>query len=99
VIPPAALVSPADERRGFFLFLQQEVPMAKEEGIEVEGLVTDVLPDRKYRVRLENGHMVLAYGAGKMSKFKIKVLQGDRVTLELSPYDLTRGRITYRHKS
>ena len=72
--------------------------MAKEEGIEVEGVVTDVLPDRKFRVRLENGHVVLAYGAGKMSKFKIKVLTGDRVTLMLSPYDLTRGRITYRHK-
>ena len=73
--------------------------MAKEEGIEVEGVVTDVLPDRKFRVRLENGHTVLAYGAGKMSKFKIKVLTGDRVTLMLSPYDLTRGRITYRHKA
>ena len=73
--------------------------MAKEEGIEVEGIVTDVLPDRKFRVRLENGHDVLAYGAGKMSKFKIRVLAGDRVTLVLSPYDLTRGRITYRHKS
>jgi translation initiation factor IF-1 len=73
--------------------------MAKEAGIEVEGFVTDVLPDRRYRVRLENGHTVLAYGAGKMSKFKIRVLQGDRVTLELSPYDLTRGRITYRHKA
>jgi len=73
--------------------------MAKEEGIEVEGVVSDVLPDRKYRVRLENGHMVLAYGAGKMSKFKIRIIQGDRVTLSLSPYDLTRGRITYRHKS
>lgn len=73
--------------------------MAKEEGIEVEGVVTDVLPDRKFRVRLENGHSVLAYGAGKMSKFKIRVLAGDRVTLVLSPYDLTRGRITYRHKS
>ena len=73
--------------------------MAKEEGIEVEGIVTDVLPDRKFRVRLENGHTVLAYGAGKMSKFKIRVLAGDRVTLLLSPYDLTRGRITYRHKS
>jgi translation initiation factor IF-1 len=73
--------------------------MAKEEGIEVEGVVTDVLPDRKFRVRLENGHEVLAYGAGKMSKFKIRVLAGDRVTLSLSPYDLTRGRITYRHKT
>ena len=67
--------------------------MAKEEGVEVEGLVTEVLPDRMYRVQLENGHKVLAYGAGKMSKFKI------RVTLSLSPYDLSRGRITYRHKS
>jgi translation initiation factor IF-1 len=73
--------------------------MAKEEGVEVEGLVTEVLPDRMYRVQLENGHTVLAYGAGKMSKFKIRVLQGDRVTLSLSPYDLSRGRITYRHKS
>lgn len=72
--------------------------MAKQEGIEVEGVVTDVLPDRMYRVKLENGHSVLAYGAGKMSKFKIKVLVGDRVTLSLSPYDLSRGRITYRHK-
>lgn len=72
--------------------------MAKEEGVVVEGLVTDVLPDRKYRVKLENGHMVLAYGAGKLSKFKIRVMAGDRVTLSLSPYDLSRGRITYRHK-
>ena len=72
--------------------------MAKEEGIEMEGVVTDVLPDRRYRVELENGHEVLAYAAGKMSKFKIRVLAGDRVTLVLSPYDLTRGRITFRHK-
>lgn len=64
----------------------------------MEGVVTDVLPDRMYRVRLENGHEVLAYAAGKMSKFKIRVLTGDRVTLVLSPYDLTRGRIVYRHK-
>lgn len=73
--------------------------MAKEEAIVVDGVVTDVLPDRKYRVVLENGHKVLAYGAGKMSKFKIRVLAGDRVTLALSPYDLSRGRITFRHKS
>jgi translation initiation factor IF-1 len=72
--------------------------MAKEEGIEMDGQVTEVLPDRMYRVQLENGHTVLAYAAGKMSKFKIRVLEGDRVTLVLSPYDLTRGRITYRHK-
>jgi translation initiation factor IF-1 len=72
--------------------------MAKQEGIEMEGVVVDVLPDRMYRVRLENDHEVLAYAAGKMSKFKIRVLTGDRVTLVLSPYDLTRGRIVYRHK-
>jgi translation initiation factor IF-1 len=73
--------------------------MAKEEPIEVEGLVTEVLPDRNFRVRLENDHVVLAYLAGKMSKFRIRVLVGDTVTLELSPYDLSRGRITYRHKA
>jgi translation initiation factor IF-1 len=73
--------------------------MAKEEGIDVEGFVTEVLPDRKFRVRLENGHVVLAYSAGRMSRFKIRVLQGDRVSVSLSPYDLSRGRITYRHKS
>jgi translation initiation factor IF-1 len=73
--------------------------MAKEEPIEVEGLVTEVLPDRNFRVRLENDHVVLAYLAGKMSKFRIRVLVGDLVTLELSPYDLSRGRITYRHKT
>ncbi len=72
--------------------------MPKQGKIEMEGVVTEVLPDRNYRVLLENGHEVLAYAAGKMSKFKIKVLQGDRVALELSPYDLTRGRITYRYK-
>ena len=72
--------------------------LAKEEGIEMDGTVTEVLPDRRYRVRLENGHTVLAYAAGRMSKFKIRVLAGDRVTLSLSPYDLSKGRITYRHK-
>jgi translation initiation factor IF-1 len=72
--------------------------MAKQDKIEVEGLVTEVLPDQNFRVRLENDHVVLAYAAGRMSKFRIRVLVGDRVTLELSPYDLSRGRITYRHK-
>jgi translation initiation factor IF-1 len=72
--------------------------MAKQEAIEMEGVVTEVLPDRNFRVLLENGHTVLAYAAGKMSKFKIRVLVGDRVSLELSPYDLSRGRIIYRHK-
>jgi translation initiation factor IF-1 len=73
--------------------------MAKQEAIEVEGLVTEVLPDQKFRVQLQNDHIVLAYAAGKMSKFRIRVLVGDVVTLELSPYDMSRGRITYRHKT
>ena len=72
--------------------------MAKQEPIEVEGLVTEVLPDQNFRVKLQNDHVVLAYAAGKMSKFRIRVLVGDMVTVELSPYDLNRGRITYRHK-
>jgi translation initiation factor IF-1 len=72
--------------------------MAKQAAIEMEGLVTEVLPGQKFRVRVQNDHMVLAYAAGKMSKFHIRVLVGDTVTLELSPYDLTRGRITFRHK-
>lgn len=73
--------------------------MAKQEAIEMEGVVTEVLPDQNFRVQLENGHIILAYAKGKMSKFRIRVLQGDRVTVELSPYDLSRGRITYRHKA
>lgn len=73
--------------------------MAKQESIQCEGRVTDVLPDQNFRVLLENGHTVLAYATGKMSKFRIRVLVGDFVTLELSPYDLTRGRITFRHKA
>ena len=73
--------------------------MAKQEAVEVEGLVTEVLPDQNFRVRLQNDHVVLAYAAGKMSKFRIRVLVGDRVTLELSPYDMSRGRITYRNKT
>jgi translation initiation factor IF-1 len=73
--------------------------MAKQEAIQIEGTVTDVLPDQNFRVELENGHQILAYAAGKMSKFRIRVLVGDRVTVDMSPYDFTRGRITYRHKA
>ena len=74
--------------------------MAKEEdqAIEVTGVVTKVLPATMYKVRLENGHEVLAHISGKMRKFYIRILPGDRVKVELSPYDLTRGRITYRMK-
>ncbi|HYX81251.1 MAG TPA: translation initiation factor IF-1 [Gemmatimonadales bacterium] len=70
----------------------------KEAAIEMEGLVQELLRNSMFRVTLVNGHSVLATIAGKMRKFRIRVLAGDRVTLELSPYDLTRGRIVYRHK-
>ncbi|ABA88658.1 translation initiation factor IF-1 [Syntrophotalea carbinolica DSM 2380] len=72
--------------------------MAKEEAIEVEGKVVEPLPNAMFRVKLDNGHTILAHISGKMRKFYIRILPGDRVTVELSPYDLTRGRITYREK-
>lgn len=64
--------------------------------IEMQGVVTEVLPDTNFRVQLENGHQLLCYISGKMRKHYIRILDGDRVTVELSPYDLHRGRITYR---
>jgi translation initiation factor IF-1 len=72
--------------------------LAKEEAIEVEGKVIEPLPNAMFRVELDNGHIVLAHISGKMRKFYIRILPGDRVTVELSPYDLSRGRITYRAK-
>jgi len=72
--------------------------MAKEESITVEGIVLETLPNAMFRVELENGHKVLAHVSGKMRMYFIKILPGDKVTVELSPYDLTRGRITYRAK-
>jgi translation initiation factor IF-1 len=72
--------------------------LAKEEAIEVEGTVIEPLPNAMFRVKLDNDHVVLAHISGKMRKFYIRILPGDRVTVELSPYDLTRGRITYREK-
>ena len=68
------------------------------DAIEMQGTVTEVLPDTNFRVELENGHEVLAYISGRMRKNYIRILEGDRVTVELSPYDLSRGRITYRFK-
>ena len=70
--------------------------MAKEESIEVEGVVEEAMPNAMFLVRLENNHQVLGHISGKMRKFYIRILPGDKVKLELSPYDLTRGRITYR---
>ena len=72
--------------------------MPKEEAIEVEGTVIEPLPNAMFRVQLDNGHMVLAHISGKMRMHYIRILEGDRVKLELSPYDLTRGRITFRVK-
>ena len=72
--------------------------MTKEEGIQVEGTVILPLPNAMFRVELENGHKVLAHISGKMRMHFIKILPGDKVTVELSPYDLTRGRIVYRYK-
>jgi translation initiation factor IF-1 len=72
--------------------------LAKEEGIQVEGTVVEPLPNASFRVQLENGHKVLAHISGKMRMHFIKILPGDKVTIELSPYDLSRGRIVYRYK-
>lgn len=71
--------------------------MAKEELIEMQGVVDEVLPDSRFRVTLENGHSLIAYSGGKMRKNHIRILAGDAVSLELSPYDLGKGRITFRH--
>lgn len=71
--------------------------MAKEELIEMRGVVNEILPDSRYRITLENGHKLVAYTGGKMRKHRIRILTGDSVQLELSPYDLTKGRITFRH--
>jgi translation initiation factor IF-1 len=72
--------------------------MPKEESIKVDGTIAETLPNATFRVELENGHKVLAHISGKMRMHFIKILPGDKVTVELSPYDLTRGRITYRYK-
>ena len=72
--------------------------MAKEETIEMEGVVNEVLPDTRFRVDLDNGHSLIAYLSGKMRKHRIRILAGDKVSLELTPYDLSKGRITFRHK-
>ena len=71
--------------------------MAKEELIEMHGVVNEILPDSRFRVTLENGHRLVAYTGGKMRKHHIRIIAGDKVSLELSPYDLTKGRITFRH--
>ena len=71
--------------------------MAKEELIEMQGMVDEVLPDSRFRVTLTNGHMLICYSGGKMRKHRIRVLAGDKVTIEMSPYDLDKGRVIFRH--
>jgi len=73
--------------------------MAKEDTIEVEGIVDEALPNATFKVKLENGHIVMAYISGKLRQNYIKILPGDKVTMELSPYDLSKGRITWRGKN
>jgi translation initiation factor IF-1 len=72
--------------------------LAKEDLIEFEGTVMELLPDARFKVRLDNGHETLAYSSGKMKKNRIRILAGDRVTVEMTPYDLTKGLINFRHK-
>ncbi|MDR3448303.1 MAG: translation initiation factor IF-1 [Alphaproteobacteria bacterium] len=72
--------------------------MAKEDLLEFEGIVSEILPNAMFRVKLDNGHEVLAHTSGKMRKNRIRVLTGDKVNVEMTPYDLTKGRITFRHK-
>jgi translation initiation factor IF-1 len=92
----AALIS---DRAHFRKYKESVHYMAKEDVIEVEGTVVETLPNAMFRVELPNGHRILAHISGKMRMHFIRILPGDKVTVELSPYDLTRGRITYRSKS
>lgn len=72
--------------------------MSKEELVEMEGVVSEVLPQTRFRVTLDNGFIIIAYASGKMRKHRIRILAGDKVTIEMSPCDLTKGRINFRHK-
>lgn len=73
--------------------------MSKEDLIEMDGVVTEIMPNQRFRVELENGMNIQAYSSGKMRRFRIRVVAGDKVQLEMSPYDLTKGRISYRYKT
>jgi len=75
-----------------------QIKMAKEEALQMDGVVAETLPNTTFRVELENGHMVTAHISGKMRKNYIRILKGDKVTVELTPYDLSKGRITYRSR-
>jgi translation initiation factor IF-1 len=79
-------------------FHEDGYPMPKEELIEFQGTVIEMLPDGRFRVRLDNGHEIMAYTSGRMKQARIRVMTGDRVTVEMTPYDLSKGRITFREK-
>jgi translation initiation factor IF-1 len=83
---------------GSSLPFERKMPMAVEQKLEIDGEVTEALPNLLFRVKLENDHVLLAHLAGKMRRFRIRVLPGDKVRVEVSPYDLNRGRIVYRYK-
>jgi translation initiation factor IF-1 len=90
---------PLDSRAAFVVFREDPLAnKAKEEGITLEGEVVEPLPNAMFKVRLDNGHEVLAHSSGRMRMNRIRILTGDRVQVELTPYDLTRGRIVYRYK-
>ena len=89
---------PVQDAHNVGLTIQKEHKMSKEELLQFEGRVTEILPDTRYRVQLDNGHQLVAYTAGRMKKNRIKTLAGDRVTVEVSPYDLEKGRLIFRHK-
>ena len=76
----------------------EESSVAKEAMIEMEGMVNEVLPDTRFRVELTNGHPIIAHMSGRMRKHRIRILAGDKVSIEMTPYDLSKGRITFRHK-
>jgi translation initiation factor IF-1 len=105
-VPDGVYCVPAPDRGQFRLAIRRVVlsverftrSLPKKDAIEIEGTVTEPLPNAMFRVELQNGHKVLAHISGKMRMHYIRILPGDRVLVELSPYDLTRGRITYRYK-
>jgi translation initiation factor IF-1 len=86
------------DARNVRLVVHEERDVPKEDLMQFEGLVTEILPDARYHVQLDNGHQLVAYTAGRMKRNRIKTLAGDRVTVEVSPYDLAKGRLIFRHK-
>jgi translation initiation factor IF-1 len=97
-LPIAAAPAAARARSSSSLIEEGNLPKPKEDAIVLEGTVVEPLPNAMFRVELENGHKVLAHSSGKMRMHRIRILPGDRVQVEITPYDLSRGRITYRYK-